>query len=257
MNFEELEAKDVIKKEHLGKYTALHQDIWDRIVQLRTSVFILRHIDRFPFDLFTMPNEIVFWSMVMLNFHDIAIININTIMNDEGSDVHTLPKFRNKIMKEWIKDKYKNNFSACLRPYESEKRKPNIDELLERAKGLRHNFIAHRLLEPKTKLSISDLSEFTIDELDELAKFIELLFEICSFHGGHSTLPLGYVESTIGGERVIPDIEEILDSIARKSDLLNLSEKDNSQWQYHKKTLSQEDINEINRYRKKFGLPEA
>lgn len=53
-----------------------------------------------------------------------------------------------------------------------------------------------------------------------------------------------------------PDIEEILDSIAKNSHILNLRETSPQRWQIVLPTLTQDDLSHLNQYRKKFGMSE-
>jgi hypothetical protein len=51
-----------------------------------------------------------------------------------------------------------------------------------------------------------------------------------------------------------PDIEIILDNIAKNSPLLNLPEKSPQAWKYRKDMLPETDLELLNKYRRKFKM---
>jgi hypothetical protein len=59
------------------------------------------------------------------------------------------------------------------------------------------------------------------------------------------------------GGRPPTDIEEALDSVARNSPVLHQPETNSQVWQYRRELLSEFQLSTINRYRAKFGLPQA
>lgn len=69
-------------------------------------------------------------------------------------------------------------------------------------------------------------------------------------------VPLSYSEKVIHPKDSDPrpDIDKILDSIARDSQILNMPEKDKYWLKYGKSGMCERDINILNEYRKKFGM---
>ncbi|HKV56937.1 MAG TPA: hypothetical protein VJO32_01600, partial [Ktedonobacteraceae bacterium] len=53
------------------------------------------------------------------------------------------------------------------------------------------------------------------------------------------------------------DVDWVLDSVAKSSDLLNMPEHDPLRWQHRRPGFSDEEIRMINVYRVKFGLLEV
>jgi hypothetical protein len=53
------------------------------------------------------------------------------------------------------------------------------------------------------------------------------------------------------------DIEEALDAVARNSALLNLPEQEPDMWGFQRTRLTEAEVVQLNRYRRKFGLPEV
>ena len=71
-------------------------------------------------------------------------------------------------------------------------------------------------------------------------------------------LPLQYdpgVRHPIGTKHTT-DLEDILDSIARNSFLLNMPEEHPDRWGHHRKRLGKKELDLLNKYRVKFDLPE-
>jgi hypothetical protein len=54
-----------------------------------------------------------------------------------------------------------------------------------------------------------------------------------------------------------PDIERILDSVARESSVLRLPETNPMAWPFSRQSWPPGRLEVLNRYRRKFGLPEA
>jgi hypothetical protein len=53
------------------------------------------------------------------------------------------------------------------------------------------------------------------------------------------------------------DIEELLDNVAEDSPVLNMPERDPDYWSLVSKGYSEQEVETLNRYRVKFGLPEV
>lgn len=103
------------------------------------------------------------------------------------------------------------------------------------------------------------VKNINIKELEKLKDKLNFILDILSFNVEHEVLPLPYSESVIRPKGVEhrSDIDAILDSIAKNSAVLNMPEGLPEMWKYTKESYDEEGIKIINKYRKKFNLPEV
>lgn len=243
---------EVLAPCHVESYRALHKDIWDRVTRLRTTLIILKHMAAFPFEYMIAREKMVFWFMVHWNFVHSAINLVHGLIADTASDTNNLRRMRNRILNEWIKPDYKAEYRAILRKTQLDQKS---DAVSRKVTEIRHNFVAHSLLDTATGLPKPDMGGVHVSELDQLCKEIEVMFGACSFGTVHETKPLPYMDATVGGEPIPTDIEELLDLVAENSGFVNAPEQ--PWWSVSKETLSPEELGIMNKYRKRFGMPEA
>ncbi len=243
----EKKPEDVLKPEFIQKYKELHEDIWHRLVEINTSLTILEKIQQFPFQHIYAPSENIFWTTVYWNFLYIAIVFIHALIEDQEADAHTLNKFRNRIYREWLKNSEKTAYSDNLKKARFNQTTKNV---LKKVASMRHQLLAHRLLDENGHLSSPD--GITIPEIRSAYDDVERLFNICSF-GAEYVCNL-YTNGTVGGKLIEKDIDQILDLIVKDSYWLNQPERDSILWQYEKDAKTKGEIDELNMYRQKFGL---
>lgn len=149
---------------------------------------------------------------------------------------------------------YKEFFQNTLKENNFEK---NTRELQNKIKARRNQRIAHMI----RNVDEDELRNSTIylRDLFHLRDQLNLLLSQLSFGTTRLMLPLAYsdrVEHPVGVDSRT-DIERILDQITFESELINLAEACPIMWEARKKKLEQRDVEEINRYRAKRGLPDA
>ena len=123
--------------------------------------------------------------------------------------------------------------------------------------NLRKKIFAHfnkNLLFGKKKVK-----HLNIEELEKLRDRLNSVLDTLSFDVEHMMLPLSYSENVVRPKGVdyLPDIEVLLDSIAKNSELLNMPERSPELWKCAKESFNEEGIKKFNNYRKKFNLPEV
>ena len=234
MDAHELDAKEALKKSAHDYYERGMAFFYSELVTLNVNLFIMDKIAEFRFDLFTGIEQRTFFSMVFQNFFYASLLTITRVAADQGGDLFTLPRFKNRI-RQSVKPEYHNLLDDRLRQAKFDKR---IQKLLEKAKEYRTQRVAHVLEEvvlgndKKTRVIYSDLKELR-DQLNDL-------LDALSFNVHHMMLPVQYSEDVIhpkGTDRR-PDIERILDSIAEKSPILNMPEQHPHRWRYQQKRLN-------------------
>jgi hypothetical protein len=255
MDFSTLAAKDVLVDNALPEYEEELGFFYSELVDLNVNIYILDQIFQFPFDLFVPRDETIFWNGVVRNFFNAGVLSITRLATDKAADLHTLINFKNRV-RELIKPEYKNSFDEHLRQARFDR---ETHVLLERARQLRVNHIAHtRRVKDSESEKLADLRlDFT--EMKELRDALNSLLDALSFNVENRLLPIPYdpdvLPSAVGDSR--PDIEKLLDCLAKESYLLNMPERYPERWQNRRVRFSQDKIGQINHYRRKFNLPEV
>jgi hypothetical protein len=166
-------------------------------------------------------------------------------------------KLKNNIRKNIIK------INDNLEDFNKELKKIKFDDARKNIKAkitaLRHKKIAHFDKNWNIDLSAKSLNEL-IPELNEIFAIcskINELFDLLCFSEKRS---VEYVEYNPKIKRPMEpdyktDIDEILDNIAKESDLLNMPEKQSEFWPHYKENLTETELEMLNNYRTKFNLP--
>ncbi|MGO8898593.1 MAG: hypothetical protein ACLQU5_09625 [Isosphaeraceae bacterium] len=246
-DFRKREAVEILKPEELERHTAEMRYFHDKLSILHHDVYFVQRIVDFPFDLFTRPYEDYFLRLVADNFLQVAILQITKLTTDSGGDAHTLRHFKN-FMGTAIRDEFQADYRQVLN---QAKFNPRIENLITKAKYLRDKHIAH---------SVGDqVDVLTFSEIKEIVQELTSLFEVASFSTEYRYLILAYdptVRHPVGTDPR-PDIERILDSIARESSVLHEPETNPVAWPYLRQGWPPERVEQFNRYRRKFGLSEV
>jgi len=242
-----LDASEVLSNTFLEEYKQGMRLFYFELVNLNTNVYIMEKINEFPFKLFCSPTNTIFFSTVIKNLYDVSILTITKLAADKAGDLSTLLQFKNQVIKS-IKPEYRDELRELLKQTKFDN---GITSMLSIATAIRNSRIAH--------LKINDIfndqiKRLKIENLKELAETLNSLLQALSFNVEQLLVPLTYSEYAIQNS----DIENILDSIARGSNILNLPETvPTDAWERQKKRMSLTEIEKLNMYRKKFGLPEA
>ncbi len=220
--------------------------------RMNTRIFILDHVVPFPFHLLSDSGS-VFFRFVFEDLFNASMLTITRMTTDTGSDLVTLLQFKQQVL-QWIRPEYSADLRARLRAvrFDAETRR-----LAERARFLRDERLAHN-----QKLAVMGSvgsQAVTLGELKTLGGRLRCVLDAISFDTENVYLPLQYLPTLNHppGFYPRPDIEVLLDLIARDSSLLNLPETNPDKWQRRRRALSETDIFSLNRYRKRFGLSEV
>lgn len=251
----------VLKPENLDEYRKIMSFFHHLLYRLEKSLFIVDCIESFPFDLFTIDEDRIFLSQVVTIFLDDALITVHKLVIDNTYS-YTLQELKNKISPRdrrklgFIKDEFKELFDEAVNSLYFEEKTKQIRMDVD---TLRNERVAHNTRDWVLGKSTVEALEFR--KFRELVSATKSLFDALSFNSHRALLPFSYTSSatrpSISDTR--PDIEKILDSIARESFLLNLPEHEvyPGIWSQQKQQLSPDKIAQFNYYRKKFGLPEV
>lgn len=225
---------------------------YQELIRAHNSLHILQQVAAFPFGLLGYGAN-PFFTLVVLNFRDIIILSLHKLVNEKSADFHSLMQFKNHLYKNLIKEEHKVAFAQRL---EKQRFDARAKQGLEKVGFLRNTRIAHL----KRDVDVVDFSEgirLDMVELDDLFKIVVELFHALTFDTEYRTLFLDYDQSIPRLPDWRPDIERILDNIARESTILNEPERYPDRWEYHKKRWSAHTLAVINKYRRKLDLPPA
>jgi len=248
-----LDAKDVLFDGTLPEYEKGMEFFYLQLVHLNTTIYIVEQILKFPLGLFVEPDKTIFFNMVIHNFFDAGLLVITRLATDLGADLYTLRQFKGRI-RELVRPEFRKLFDERLKKSRFNKQ---TAVMLEKARRVRVERVGHA--KKDVVLGISEGAQLTFSELKALRDTLNSLLDTLSFNVDHMLLPIPYdprVQHPVGSNHK-PDIEELLDYVAMGSTLLNLPEKKPDKWKRRRARLVEAQINQINHYRKKFGLPEA
>lgn len=252
MDFSELDPSEVLSEAALPEYVRGMDFFYlGQLVPLNATMYIVEQVLEFPLELFVGPGEGVFYTLLLDNFLSAGLLAITRLATDSSKDLYTLMRFKNWLAQQ-VAPKFAVEFHAYLKQSRFDKR---TREMLGRAKGLRDARVAHLLT--GTVLGNTESDRVNVMELGALRDALNALLRTLSFNRHRAMLPVPYHPDVVYPPGTRSDIERILDSTARESWLLNLPEKNPHHWAAYRLNLSGECLRTMNRYRVKFGLPEA
>ncbi len=247
--------EDLFTAEFAKKYQTLHHDIWYRMIQLHGTLYSLEKLKEFAFEYLYDPNHMEFWRLVDANFFGMCIVLLNGLVNDRGSDAHTLRSFKNMCIKaQWSDPQLKKLLEATLKEREFD---ANLQNIAERVKRIRTIHIAHRLKDKQTGLFTQQLEGVSLTELRQLFDGAHALFGALSFGTSYVTLSMDYAPSTTGGQPNPTSLDKVLDAVLRDSYFVNQPERLGPSWPDHRKLMDTRDLQMMNDLRRRIGLPDA
>lgn len=248
MNIDPRKPEEVIRPEYVQQYKSLHENIWHRLVHINTSIQILEALNDFPFHNIDASQNKVFWPMVHWNFLYTSIVMLHAIINDQTSDPLTLVHFKNKLSHEWILPAEQANFRGKLKSCKFSK---EVNSIKERITTMRHKVIAHVPFGPP----VSKVPGVSVPELRQFYTSAHRLFEACCFGSKFRTSL--YIPDHKDEHPQTEDIDEILKLILKNSFWINKPECRADFWPDIRRQMSKEEIDELNLWRRKLGMPDA
>lgn len=244
--------EEALKPDALSEYKKGFGFIYGELVELNTIIYLAEKIVGFPWDLLGRKDEI-FFGVTMRSFHDSSILVVTRLLTDQGTDPFTLPRFKNRV-RDWLLPRFQAQFDDHMRNARFDK---TIETILEKAKELRNHRIAHtagEFVAGSLKLYRPSLAE-----LNKVKEALQTLFDVLSFDVECGMLPLEYAPYVIhgGSSPHTTDIDDLLDSVARKSHCLNMAETNPVRWHHARGRLKPEELAVLNEYRRRFGMSEV
>ncbi len=254
VDFSSLEAEDVLKKGPLDEYKRGINFFYSELERLNKNIYIINHILQFPFKMFCAAKDRNFFGMVLLNFFDISVLMITRLATDTKGDLCTLRQFKNRVRKDYLKAKYKQDFANWLKKVKFD---TTTEKMLKRAKNLRTQRIAH--LKKDIVFNISKVIHLNFAELEKLRDALNSLLDALSFNLQLIKLPASYYDKVQHPKGFYgrSDIERLLCLVAKDSYLLKMPETHPEKWKHQCEHMTDKQIRLLNIWRKKCNLREV
>jgi|GEM_PF-1861414 len=255
---ENIGAKDILETGWLATYESQLYPLRQQLATLNCNLFIIERIENFPFDIFLpTKDDRIFWQLTKNALLETCIMIIWRIAVDGDKDnTHgdhlTLGKLRAGIFQHLQNDDVKEKLQATLNKVNFDTR---LSAMKKKIKNLRGNYLAHFNHELNTNINPQTLADSAISlaDLKSVLDILRELFEALCFNVHRPLWHGGYSDSDRQLRRT--DIDNLLDSIAKNSALLNLPESNPAIWKNWIADASSNELEILNKYRRKFGLP--
>jgi hypothetical protein len=239
----------------------LDQDIKDdrdrlnsELIWLNLTVSVARKIIDFPWtELNVMGKYKHFANVTFKNNFEYTVVIIRKLYYDTDKDCLTLPKLKNKIVKN-LTGQEKTILKAELKPIELVLR-----SYADTINDLRNERIAHKI-DPVVNGKPKEYY-LTFNQLELVAEQLNKYFRVIGhivFNTSYELIPMEYNKKYNKG---LTDFELVLEKIALESDWLRLKENRPETWdtlveRWIKNGKLNKHLEAINKYRDKLGLEE-
>jgi hypothetical protein len=255
----EMQPEDILTPSWHEEYESRISKLWWEFVTLNSQIYVMEELQKFPFDLlFPPPPPNHFWTLIERSLLESSLMIIWRVVVDQGAKLLTINNLKDDILKNLRSKNFVDGFTEILKSKNYDERLQSFKKQVEK---IRNNYLAHlnreKLLNPNDQdikdrgIKLNTLREFR----DTLNDFLSIL---CFGHG-RAVLPLEYDPNIIPskGMNRTTDVQEILVNMACRSSILLFPENNPFGWKAYKEKLSQENLDIINSWRKKCGLPPA
>lgn len=247
MTTAERPADSPIRQECWDDFRRDYEVVWDQLVYLRTSLYLLRQIAAFPLRRLLAFEDQWFLTIVGRSLHEAVVLGVTKLVTDQKGDLLTLRQWRNRVRDMLLPER--------LAEYQDELNETRFDRAAEAlahlARDFRDGHIAHLRLEDVRKASVDSP---VLRELDRLVEETERLFRPLLFGGGASFLPPVYDPSVRAANAPSQtDIEKILTFMAEGSYALNEPELHPQSWPHRRAKMASDELATLNTWRARIG----
>jgi hypothetical protein len=247
MSTSERPADSPIREECWEDFCRDYEVVWDQLVYLRTSLYLLRQIAAFPLRRLVSLDDQWFLTVAGRALYEAVVLGVTKLVTDQKGDLLTLRQWRNRVRDMLLPqrlDEYQGRLDETRLNREAE-------ALARLARDFRDGHVAHLRLEDVRKASVDSP---VLRELDRLVAETERLFQPLLFGGGASFLPPIYDPSVRAANPPgQTDIEKILTFMAQGSYVLNEPELHPQTWPYRRANLTGDDLTTFNEWRVRIG----
>ncbi len=252
-----LAPEEVIVDEWIDTYLKELDIIWNELVNVNASFFILDRIMQFPFHLFCPGRERpTFWQVTFASIVDSVMLSLWKITQDTDGKSLTIGRWKNGVLKNLKTD---SRFYAQVRSQiRKEVSRINQNNVNKRLNYLRNKVVAHfeRDWVMSVAAGVPKERKVYVHELRMLCDDVNSLFHCLCFAKGHAILPVDYM-GLDGEYRYLSDIDRLLDHVANDSGSIHAPEKFPDNWPDIRQEYSEDDLEAFNHYRQRLGLPQV
>ena len=247
MELYRIQPEQLFPRSWLPTYEKEIRAIWWQLVQLNSNLLILDKIVSFPFNLLQISIT-PFWHFVYAGLFETSVMIIWRLV-DTNRKTLSFPNFKKELIGNMHKE-YLARFERVLKSIDFNN---TVSRIRCHIKEIRDNQLAHFnrewIVKPPTSQALNE-RRLSLSELKKMRDALSEIFRVFSFGTERLLILLEYTKGPT-------DVEELLDNIAKQSHLLNMPERQPGFWHHFRERLSQQQLETFNRYRRKFGLPEA
>lgn len=252
MGIKDDDPKKVFLPDWLDQYEKEMDPVHWQLIQFNCNIYIMEKIMSVDFGLlgYTTNN---FWHLLFASMFETNVMILWRLVDPSESTLN-MRIIRDHIRVNLRNDNLKNEFDKLMG-------KSNYDSCIEKIHHkiliLRHNRFGHlqRKWIVKEPASLINDNYLPFPNLKEYGNTIGELFNLLCFNHERMLTLLDYNPNVIhpSGTDSRSDIELLLDLIIENSPFVNMPENQSDYWQYFKKNLSEEEIKQMNYYRKRVG----
>lgn len=251
---EQWRAEAVLLAEGLPEYRNAQEGIAGQLFWLNTCLIILRKLHEFPFS-FLGEDPSPLWTTIEHALVDESILCVWWVWVDAHGG--TLGRLRNHVWKQLRNDSLRDTLRKALK----EMAVPNPAAHERLIREIRNSYIAHFDLAKHVSPTRADVEAraITLNQLEDFARQLNDLFDLLCMSEGWFLRPLEYDASVVAGSGAgaRPDIDRVLDLLAKDSFTVNLPERDPVRWYWEKQRITDADREKLNDFRLRFGLPQV
>ena len=252
MGLKDDDPKKVIFPAWLDQYEKEMNAVHWQLIQFNCNIYILEKIMSvdFVFLGYTTNN---FWHLLFASMFETNVMILWRLVDPSDSTLN-MRVIRDRIRVNLCNNKLKNEFDTLIRKsnYDS-----YIEEIHDKILILRHNRFGHlqRKWIVNNNASFINVDYLPFPNLKEYGNTIGKLFNLLCFNHERMLTFLDYNPNVISPSGTDPrsDIELLLDLVIENSPFVNMPEDQPEYWPYSKKALSEEEIKQMNYYRKRVG----
>jgi len=250
----ELRPEDLLSETWVPEYKRRITVLHNQLAQIRSTHFVLEQIARFPFDIFN-EHPGPFWGIVRRSLETAVVIGLWRVLLDTDGDSLTLRQLKNQVMVNARDAGARARLADELRTRHVNTGITDAEAKLAR---LRHKYFAHLDAVLATgPVVVASATHLSFLELNEVVEAAAKLLNAIGMGTYYMTLYPDYDPTvTRGDERIVPDVELILNGLAERSSDLRLPESKPYEFTFYWKNRTSEQRQAFNAYRKKFNLSE-
>ena len=237
-----------IRPECWAEFCTDYAVVWEQLVFLRTSLFLLRELADFPLRTLAQRDDQWFFTVVGRSLYETVILGVTKLVTDQKGDLLTIRGWRNRVRAVLLPERV-----AAYQEHLSDTLNRAAGMLAERAKTFRDGHVAHLRLDYVRAGSVNSLA---LADLERLVTDTERLFQPLLFGGTTGFLPPVYDPAIrAANEYRRTDLEKILDFIAAGSSFLNEPETHPRKWSAWRAKMNPDELAVFNDWRKRVGKP--